>query len=47
LPCTFSHNITSEGDLKDAAARLNQFLHKDTGKDTPNAGKSQNIKIAK
>jgi integrase len=41
------YNIVSEGDLKDAAARLDQFMGKDTGKDTPKSQRVENLKIAK
>jgi integrase len=41
------YNIVSEGDLRDAAARLNQFSIKDTIKDKPNPPKARNLKIAK
>ena len=41
------YNIVSEGDLKDAAARLDQFSIKDTIKDSPKSGNAQNLKIAK
>jgi hypothetical protein len=37
------YNIVSEGDLKDAAARLDQFM----GKDTPKSQRVENLKIAK
>ena len=38
------YNIVSEGDLRDAAARLDQFSDKDTGKDRQ---KSRSAKIYK
>lgn len=41
------YNIVSEGDLKDAAERLDQFLAKDTAKDSPKIQKLENPKIAK
>jgi integrase len=41
------YNIVSEGDLKEAAERLNQFLIKDASKDSPNSRNSQNLKSVK
>jgi integrase len=41
------YNIVSEGDLKDAAARLDQFSIKDTIKDGQKLKKARNLKIAK
>ncbi len=41
------YNIVSEGDLKDAAARLDQFSCKDTIKDGQKSKKARNLKIAK
>ena len=42
------YNIVSEGDLKEAAAKLNQFSTiKDAIKDTPKSKEAQNLRIAK
>ena len=42
------YNIVSEGDLKEAAAKLNQFpTIKDAIKDTPKSKEAQNLRIAK
>jgi integrase len=41
------YNIVSEADLHEAAARLERFMDKDTGKDTPEASVSQKIGVAK
>jgi len=35
------YNIVSKGDLKDAAARLDLFLDKDTGKDKAGTARMQ------
>ncbi len=41
------YNIVSEGDLKDAAARLDQFSCKDTIKDTPKSKVGRKLRVAK
>jgi len=41
------YNIVSEGDLKNAAAKLDQFSCKDTIKDGQRSRKARNLKIAK
>jgi integrase len=41
------YNIVSEGDLKDAAARLELFMDKDTDKDKAKTQKGRKLRIAK